>query len=196
MVDQSSSLGWKNHDINQYSRDLYKENAQKIQKVISKLNIPDKLKAAVYLSGCFDEGGCSTGVCQYDKVPMPLSYGKHSAAEIKAALQIELEGPPAGPCNFFINPLKHITQNICTGQEKLIIVVFYDVDIADNPYFNALKQKCPQSIIYNISVEGRTFDAATKTYDLDQVLSNETTMQEYAEILNKEFKDHLCVERE
>ncbi len=197
MVDQSSSLGWKNHDASQYSNDLYKENAQKIQKVISKLNIPDKLKAAVYLSGCYQDNYGCTGQCPVPEVPNPLSFGKHSAGEIKAALQIELEKAPLGACNWFINPLKDITQKICqTGKEKLIVVVFYDVDTADSPYFDTLKQKCPQSIIYNIAFEGHTFDAATKTYDLDQVLSNETTMQEYAEILNKEFKDHLCVERE
>ena len=66
----------------------------------------------------------------------------------------------------------------------------------DKFLFHELKLKCPETLIYNIALYGRTLSDAIKNYNLSQMLDNESLMQEYAEILNKEFKDHLCVERE
>lgn len=70
-------------------------------------------------------------------------------------------------------------------------------DVGEDAFiFDELKAKCPNTVLYNIAINGRTLNAATKNYDLNQILSDEDTMKSYIDMLNEELKDHLCIERE
>ena len=160
----------------------------KINRALNALTIPEKLKIAVYL-----DDGTSEEI-----VRNPLSYGTYSAETIKNTIHnYQVRLVPAGTT--FTPALKDIQSNICTGQEKLLIVMWTDaaldtaigINSQDTEILRRIKNnECPGSKFYLIG-PSNFFSSIT-----DAFFSIDSLPESYTGILNEVIQQEGCVKRE
>ncbi len=165
------------------------ENANKAKE---ELHIPEDIPSAVYwCAACYD-ANCLKNTPS-GPVNEHLSYGKHSVSEIRAALQTNVSDRLKVTGDFGGSIYK-IIDYCSTIKEKLIIIVWWDnqkpADTGnDIPAFKKLKEKCPETVIYNVSPNAKSFASADKSFDLNDITT------EYTEVLNQFIQKEGCVER-
>ena len=52
-----------------------------------------------------------------------------------------------------------------------------------------MKEKCPETVIYNVSPNAKSFASADRSFDLNDITT------EYVEILNQAIRQEGCIER-
>ena len=165
------------------------ENANKAKEA---LHIPEDIPSAVYwCAACYD-AHCLKNTPS-GPVNEHLSYGKHSVSEIRAALQTNVSDRLKVTGDFGGSIYK-IMDYCSTIKEKLIIIVWWDnqkpADTGnDIPAFSKLKEKCPETVIYNVSPNAKSFASADRSFDLNDITT------EYVEILNQAIRQEGCIER-
>ena len=159
----------------------------KINRALTALTIPEKLKTAVYL-----DDGTSEEI-----VRNPLPYGTYSAETIKNTIRTyQIRYLPGG--TEFTPALKDIQSHICTGQEKLLIIMWTDaaldtaigINSQDTEILRQIKNNdCPGSKFYFIAPRN-AFSSIT-----DSFFSIDDLPESYAGILNEVIQQEGCVER-
>ena len=173
----------------------YDKAVAKIETAINKLNIPNEIRSAVYLSACTQNTdpkatNCKNPCTGYtEHINRRLKWGEHSVSEIKSALKI-VKQDMFKICSTVGFGLDEIIPLCKTGKEKFIVIIWWDNDDGTTTNrLKQLKQKCPNTQIYSLAVAGREFSIATKNFNLN----NLTT--EYTNILSKVIQQEACIKR-
>ena len=201
LIDQSGSMSDIVTEAGITGGARYDRAIEMLEEAVGKLTIPEEINAAVYLAGCSNQSSDPTkscyGSCDGLKITNShLTWGKHSASEIQAALKIdELDKKTSrGQCSGVGYAVRDEIIPLCkTGGEKFIVIIYWDNnDGGVNTRMDTLLQKCPQTKIYNVALSGKPYAGAAGNFNLNNIndLNNDIN-----NALNEAIQEESCVQR-
>ncbi len=208
LIDHSGSIAGMINDSDLDKVQKYHKAVEQVETAIAQLNIPQEVYSAVYLSGCWYNknhytcnkvcNGLSSDSNEGYKINEHLKYGLHSPAQIAAAMKIDRvkDDILSEKCSTVGYAIKDKIIPLCkTGEEKFIVVIYWDnFDEIVDPQLEALVQKCPQTKIYNVAIDGKSYtgSGAAGNFNLNNIndLNNDIN-----NALNEAIQQEACVQR-